>query len=199
MKNKAATYLLLTTMISLLVTGCSTTLQHGKIYAMPTADKGAMRMADTAKNMNARIGWGTLTIFAIPVAPVTVNGVPGMELMNQIKDAVEQAGYKVQMLNDLTAVAKAPVLSCQVHDFGFRNYTWLFPLVFNWGTIKLDVTITGEEGKVLWQKSYTGKAHGFYDFNPTVNKALTTILNELASDLANEQFSTKTSGVSRTE
>ena len=188
------TNLALAIAVCFLATGCSTTLQHGRIYTTPTADKGPLGVAERAQNMKDRIGWGTYTIFAIPVAPVTVNGEPDTELMNQIKDAVVQAGYQVKMVDSASSAGSMPVLSCKVQKFGFRNYTWLFPIVFNWGTIRLDVTITAPDGKVLWNKTYTGKAHGFYDFDSTVNKALTTILNELSNDLLNADFKNTTNG-----
>jgi len=185
MKNKIITNLALAIAVGFMATGCSTTLQHGKIYTTPMADKGPMGVADHAQNMKGHIGWGTFTVFAIPVAPVTINGEADTELMNQIKDAVVQAGYQVKMVDSTSSAGAMPVLSCKVQKFGFRNYTWLFPVVFNWGNIQLDVTITAPDGKVLWNKTYTGKGSGFYDFNPTVNKALTTILNELSNDLLN--------------
>jgi hypothetical protein len=192
MKNKLMTNLALAIVAGFLATGCSTTLQHGKINTTPTADKGPMGVAEHAQNMKDRIGWGTFTLFAIPVAPVTVNGDPDTELMNQIKDAVVQAGYQVKMVESASAAGAMPVLSCKVEKFGFRNYCWLFPLVFNWGTIALDVTITAPDGKVLWNKTYTGKANGFYSFESTVNDALTTILNELSNDLLNADFKSTT-------
>jgi uncharacterized protein YceK len=195
MKNKMMTGLALTIAVGFLVTGCSTTLQHGKIYTTPTANKGPMGVANHAQNMKDHIGWGTLTIFAIPVAPVTVNGEADTELMNQIKDAVVQAGYQVEMVDSASSAGSMPVLSCKVEKFGFRNYTWLFPIVFNWGTIRLDVTITAPDGTVLWNKTYTGKGNGFYDFNPTVNEALTTLLNELSNDLLNADFKNTTNGL----
>lgn len=174
--------------VGFLATGCSTTLQHGKINTTPTADKGSMEVVEHAENMKERIGWGTFTVFAIPVAPVTVNGEPDKELMNQIKDAVIQAGYRAQMVENANAAGEMPVLTCKVEKFGFRNYCWLFPLVFNWGTITLDTSVTAPDGKVLWHKTYTGKANGYYSFESTVNEALTTIVNELSSDLQNTSF-----------
>jgi hypothetical protein len=177
--------------LSFLATGCSTTLHHSKIYTTPMADKGQLGVAEQAQNMHDRIGWGTFTVFAIPVAPVTVSGNPDTELMNQVKDAVIHAGFQVKMVDPARPVPDLPVLSCKVDKFGFRNYTWFFPAVFNWGTITLDVTITAPDGKVLWNKTYTGHGSGFYDFDPTVTKALTAILNELSNDLLNADVKCK--------
>ena len=169
-------------------TGCSATLQHGALTTTPGADKGSLGVAGRAQNMSDHIGWGTFTVFAIPVAPVTVEGEADKELMNQIKDAVVQAGYQVQTVDNADAAGNLPVLSCKVEKFGFRNYTWLFPAVFNWGTIELQVTIAAPGGKVLWNKNYIGKGSGMYDFNTPVNSALTSILNELSGDLSKADF-----------
>jgi hypothetical protein len=175
-----------------LATGCSTTLQHGKINTNPMADKGSMGVTERAENMKDRIGWGTFTVFAIPVAPVTVNGEADKELMNQLKDAVEQAGYKATLVESANAAGGMPVLSCKVDKFSFRNYCWLFPLVLNWGTITLDTSVTAPDGKVLWHKTYTGKANGFYSFDSTVNEALTKVVNDLSSDLQQASFAITT-------
>jgi hypothetical protein len=192
MKNNTMTNLALAIAVVFLATGCSTTLQHGKIYTTPTADKGPMGVDEHAQNITHRIGWGTFTVFAIPIAPVTINGEADTALMTQIKDAVAQAGYQVKMVDSNSPAGSMPVLHCRVLGFGFRNYTWFLPFVFNWGNIELKVSITATNGDMLWNKTYTGKANGFYDFDPTVNKALTTILNELSSDLLNADLKNPT-------
>jgi len=188
MRNNIMLNLALTLAAGLLATGCATNLQHGTLNTPLGANKGPLGVIDHAQDMKNRIGWGTFTVFAIPVAPVTVNGVADKELMNQIKDAVAQAGYDVKMVDGPASAGSLPVLSCKVEKFSFRNYTWLFPAVFNWGTIKLDVAVTAPDGKVLWSKTYTGKGNGFYDFDTPVNNALTGILNELSADLSNADF-----------
>jgi hypothetical protein len=188
MKSKTMMNLALSLAVGLLATGCATNLQHGPLNTPLGAGKGPMGVTDHAQNMKNHIGWGTFTVFAIPVAPVTVNGEADKLLMDQIKDAVVQAGYDVKMVDSAGSAGSMPVLSCQVDKFSFRNYTWLFPAVFNWGTINLDVTITAPGGKVLWSKTYTGKGSGFYDFGTPVNNALTGILNDLSSDLSRADF-----------
>jgi len=186
--KKIMTSLLLAIVLGGLGTGCSTTLQHGAIYTKPMADKGPLGLAERAQNMDNHIGWGTFTVFAIPVAPVSVTGEADKELMDQVKDAVIAAGYQVQTADHGGTAGNLPVLSCRVKKFSFRNYTYFFPFVFNWGTIQLDVNITAPGGQVLWERSYTGKGSGMYDFNPTVNTALTTILNQLSGDLQKADF-----------
>jgi len=188
MKSKTIVSLFFATLTGIMATGCTATLHHGQIYTTPTADRGPMGVSQRAENVKSHIGWGTLTIFAIPVCPVTLNGQGDSEFMNQIRDAVEHAGYKVQMVDSAGSAGSLPVLSCKVEKFSFRNYTWLFPIVFNWGTIRMEATITAPDGHVLWSKTYTGKANGMYDFNPTVNSALDSILNQLSNDLSTVQL-----------
>lgn len=194
MKTRILTHLALLIIAGFLATGCSATLQHGPLVTTPGTDKGSLAVTGRAQNMNNRIGWGTFTVFAIPVAPVTLNGEGDVELMNQIKDAVVQAGYQVQTVDIGGAAANMPLLSCNVQKFGFRNYTYFFPLVFNWGTIQLQVSVTSPEGKVLWSKTYTGKGNGMYDFNTPVSNALTSILNELSRDLLKADFKSSANG-----
>jgi len=70
----------------------------------------------------------------------------------------------------------------------------IWAYVFNWGTIRLDMTITAPDGKVLWNKVYTGKGHGYYSYAPPIKEALTTILNDLSNDLLNADFKGTTNG-----
>jgi hypothetical protein len=188
MKTRTPFSLVILCLAAVVATGCTATLQHGKLDGGNSTPKGPLGVSSRAQNMKQRIGWGTFTLFAIPVAPVTVNGEPDKELMNQIKAAAEQSGYTVKVVDNLGEAGDTPVLTCAVETFKFRNYTWLFPLVFNWGTIKLDAAVQGPNGKTLWAKSYTGKGRGFYSFDPTVNEALTTILNQMIADLSSAEF-----------
>jgi hypothetical protein len=180
--------------MAVVATGCTTTLNHGKFNDTACAPKGPVGVSAHAEKMKHRIGWGTLTIFSIPVAPVTVNGEPDRELMNQFKAAVEHCGYQVKLVENPGDAAGLPVLSCSVKKFKFRNNTWLFPLVLNWGTVMVDVSVKGSDGAALWSKSYTGKASGFYSFNSTVNKALTVLLNDMIADLRSTNFKAATGG-----
>ena len=192
MKTKIITHLALAIAVGLLATGCATTLQHGALDTKPVPGKGALGVAARAQNMKDRIGWGTFTVFAIPVAPVTVTGEADTALMDQIKDAVTQAGYQVKIVDNPSSAGNMPVLTCNVEKFQFKNYTWLFPLVFNWGTIQLDVAVTAPGGNVLWSKTYSAKGNGMYDFNTPVNNALTAVLNQMSEDLSKADIKSTT-------
>ena len=46
--------------------------------------------------MPERPGWGTFTVFAIPIAPVHVSNGPGERIiMDKLKETLVQAGYRV--------------------------------------------------------------------------------------------------------
>ena len=175
--------------VAVLGSACSTTLEHGALNGTPSGAKGRLGVASHAENMPSPIGYGTFTVFAIPVAPVTVTGQPNVELMNQVKAAVEHSGYSVKLVENGEAPGM-PVLSCSVKKFAFKNYTYFFPIVFNWGGIELDVTVKSPGGAILWSKSYTASGSGAYSFNSTVNGTLTKVLNQMIADLSTANFKT---------
>jgi hypothetical protein len=172
-------------LLLLATAGCSVNLQHRPLDPV-TPVSGDLALQEKAQNMTHKAGWGTITLFAIPVARVTVNGQADEALAMQVKSALEHAGYSVQMVADASAAGGVPYLECEVNRFKFRNYTWLFPLVFNWGKVDMTVRLTSP-GQEPWEHRYVGKATGFYSFEKTVNKALTRVLNEMVGDLVARQ------------
>jgi hypothetical protein len=170
---------------------CSVTLRHGTLNSPTSPATGAMAIAADAANMKSKIGWGTFTIFAISVANVTVQGEASKELMIQIQDAVTEMGYESKIVVRPENSGDAPMLTCEVSRFKFKNYTWLFPFVFNWGSIIMYVTVKSPAGNILWTKSYSAKGRGTYSFNRPVSKALTLILNEMIKDMTTPDFQQK--------
>src|SRR5207249_3965044 len=133
--------LALLSLATALAAGCTTTLQHGRFNGTPPATKGSIGVSARAENMRSRIGWGTFTVFALPIAPVTVRGEPDKELVNQIRDALEHCGYDVKLVENQSAAPGLPLLTCNVREFAFKNYTYFFPIVFNWGTIQMEFVV----------------------------------------------------------
>ncbi len=163
--------------------GCSVNLGHNPLQPVSPPRTGDVLVTRSAPGMSNRIGWGTFTALAIPVARVTVNGKADEDLMLQIKSGLEHMGYSVRVVSDASEAGGLPVLTCQVNKFKFRNYTWFFPLVFNWGRIDVDMSLASAGQAPIWQKNIVGKARGFYSFEKTVNKALTRVLDQMIQEM----------------
>lgn len=138
--------------------------------------------------MSQRVGWGTITAFAIPIVSVTCNGSADRELMLQVKDALEHCGYDVRVVENASEAIGEYLLLCEVRRFNFRNYTYFFPLVLNWGNIQLDLIVNNPDGNLAYFNSYTARANGFYSFDKTVNLALTRLLDKVILDLSRIDF-----------
>lgn len=170
-------------MLLVVAVACSVNLQHGPLDPVGRLS-GDLALDRTAKNMSSKAGWGTITMFAIPVARVTVDGQADEALALQVKSALEHVGYRVTMVDDASGAAGLAYVECRVNRFKFRNYTWFFPLVWNWGKIDVTIRLTPPGGGPARERQYVGKAVGFYSFDRTVNKALTRLLNQIAADMA---------------
>jgi hypothetical protein len=170
--------------LCLTVAGCSVNLAHNPLAPVDQPKSGELLVAQTADGMSNRIGWGTFTAFAIPVARVTVNGKADEALMQEIKAGLEHLGYSVRVVPDAAQAGGLPVLTCKVNRFKFRNYTWFFPLVFNWGKIDVTMSLASAGGQPEWTSQIVGKAKGFYSFEKTVSKALTKVLDQMNGQLA---------------
>src|SRR5258707_15876380 len=105
--------------------GCTATLQHRQFAGTPAVPngKGPICVSARANNLPGRIGWGTFTVFAIPVAPVTISGQGDRDLMTQVKAAAEHCGYEVKLVENPAEAAGMPLLSCKVEEIAFKNYT----------------------------------------------------------------------------
>lgn len=174
--------------------GCAVNLEHRPLAPVEQLQGGEIAVERSAGGMSERIGWGTITAFAIPVARVTVNGKADEALMLQIKSGLEHLGYSVRVVADAAEAPDLPLLSCQVKRFKFRNYTWLFPLVFNWGKIDLTMSLASAGQQPIWRRDIAARAGGFYSFEKTVNKALTKVLDQMVRELASMQVQTAERG-----
>lgn len=180
--------------LSLFLIGCSVNLAHNPLQPVSQPRTGQVMVTRSAAGMSNSIGWGTITPFVIPVARVTVNGKADEDLMLQIKSGLEHMGYSVRVVADASEAPGLPVLTCQVNKFKFRNFTWLFPVVFNWGKIDVDMALAAPGHGPVWQKNIVGKASGFYSFEKTVNKALTRVLDQMIQDLSTTPATSVASG-----
>jgi hypothetical protein len=175
--------------VALIGSGCSVHLDPKVPSAMGAPREGSFGAESAARGMPSTVGHGTFTVFAIPVASVSISNGPGDRLvMDKVRETIAAAGYRVL---DASAgeVSGRPVLQCGVTRFSFRNYTWLVPLVFTWGGIELDLKLVDSTGGVRWHQTYAGKSTNLtYSFSRAVNSSMSQILEKLAQDVSSDAF-----------
>src|SRR5262245_45527862 len=111
----------------LLATGCSTIVPLSPRVLPPAASepRGQVAVAPTAEGVPATIGHGTISLFAIPVESIQLDGstAPG-QIMDGLRDALRSAGY-----SPVAPAAGRPIVSCRMQDAHFKNYTWFMPVI----------------------------------------------------------------------
>lgn len=183
----------LVALLSLGLGACSIArIEHYPLKQPSAVRSGEVLTGDsvTGKDFSDHVGWGTLTVFSIPVVPIFVNGQPAQDLMKSVQDALIQAGYTPRIVNN-GAKADGPVLMCEVKDFKFRNYTWFAPLIPTWGRVSLVAKLTAQDGTVLWKHTFTGKGGtlNFIDgYNIAARKSMTRLLNDMVVAFTNDAF-----------
>ena len=177
--------------IALLASGCSITPSHKELKRPATLAHGNVTTAASATGMpSGKVGWGRITLFAIPVAPVHVEGDASRDTMNFVRDALTTAGYTVSTAES-SVPASGPLLTVGIKQYKFNNYTWLAPLIFSWGRIELDATLRGTDDSVLWSKSYLGKGtsvHITQGFTNSAEKCMTRVLDQMVVDFGSPAF-----------
>ena len=183
--------------LALLASGCSITPMHKELDAPAHRVQGTVATAGTATGMPAgKVGWGRITLFAIPVAPVRVEGDASRETMNFVREALATAGYSVNTL-EAGARAPGPVLTVAIRQYKFNNYTWLAPLIFTWGRIELEATLKGSDNRDLWKKTYLGKGTSLnitQGFTGSASKCMTRVLNQMVADFTTPAFTAALGG-----
>ena len=179
--------------------GCTITMHHGKLTPPAQACSGTVKVAQKAtgtehqrKGASGRVGWGRFTIFAIPVVPIFMVGGDGnTQVVNQIKDAVTEAGYQVEMVEG-PGPGCGPVLVSKVDHLKYNNYTYIFPFVPTWGRMKLDVSLLGADQRILWNRQFEARATDwawFLNGYSRATKSCTTeILNNMISAFSSDEF-----------
>jgi hypothetical protein len=183
---------------ALLATGCAVTLDPSipkgglpsDVATVSDAASGVrptVSVSQAASGTPSPIGHGTISVFAIKVAPVNIaNGSGDQVLMDIFKRALQESGYQVA---DPKASEALPVVECTVQRFRFQNYTWFVPIVPTWGGIDLEVRVASRDGKTLWTKSYSGGSWNlWYSFNGAVNRAMEKILEQAVADFGSSSF-----------
>jgi hypothetical protein len=171
-----------------LVIGCSTTLQHGPFVGTTPASKGPLKVLAHARNTSQLLGWATIPWVSIPIVPVTTNGELDRELMGQVQAAMEHCGYEASLVENASAADGSFLVDCEVRRFSARNYTYVFPMVWNRSKMELNLIVYNSAGNVVFFNNYQKRAYGCYSFDKTVNLALTRVLNQAIPDLMTADF-----------
>jgi hypothetical protein len=171
--------------------GCSIALNHDELASPARTYSDPIAVSTRAEGINGRVGWGRITLFYIPCVPIHIQGDGNEKVMEQVRDALQQAGYRVNVVETTQAPAREPVLKCKVDTFWFNNYTWLVPFVPTWGDIDLTLSLERQGGQVAWQQSFHGhgfSANFFDGYSSAANKAMMEVLNQMVDAFASDEF-----------
>lgn len=177
-----------------LVSGCTINSIHHAGLDAPAYpnDGGDVALAEVASGLdNRRVGWGRLTPFAIPVAPVHVHGNPPADLMRVIEDALVVSGYSVTRPPEADAANGPPLMEARVDRYRFNNYTWFAPIIPTWGGIDVTLTMRGNDGTLLWRRRFeaNGATFNFFDgYNVSSRKAVTRMGQDMVGAFGRMEF-----------
>ncbi|MGH8550390.1 MAG: hypothetical protein ACRERU_17685 [Methylococcales bacterium] len=129
-----------------------------------------------------------MTVFAIPVVPINIEGDGNELVMQQIQDALKQVGYQVNF-TDSEKTANGPTLKCKVNEFSFSTYTWMFPIIPTWGNITLKTDLVNPSGEILWSQEFEGDGFTLNFFNgypSAAEPSMTEILDEMVKAFSSD-------------
>jgi hypothetical protein len=189
---------------ALALTGCvgifgeTIELHHDPLAAAQSGAGSVSLLKDVHdyRSDTSRIGRATITVFAITSGTVHASAPVPDELQKEILDALHGAGYEVNLVERLASpAAPTPVLQVDVTEFYFKNYNWLWPFVPTWGAVELLVQVHDPDGHPRLYQRLRAKGNSFCltghcAFDTATTKALTRVLNTLATDMGSEQFRT---------
>jgi len=165
-------------------------LRHEGIESVGDTKSGAIAVADSATGLTGgRIGWGRLSLFYIPVAPIHIRGDESVQMMNVVGDALLAAGYEVS--KESKEESQIPVLRCHVNKARFNNYTWLAPIVPTWGGVDVRLSLDSPDGHTLWSRQLDGGGvtFNFFDgYDVVARKAITKLANQMAEAFSGDDF-----------
>lgn len=174
----------------LIGSSCSVALKHAPLDKPSQTYSDEIGMKKRAEGLEGKVGWGRFTLFYIPIVPVHIEGDGGQVVMEQIRDALQQIGYRVTEVNSETT-PPGPFLKCKVEKFWFNNYTYFFPLVPTWGEIRLTLSLVSPDEKPLWSRGFSGEGstlNFFNGYSSAANKSMKKILNALVKEFSSEDF-----------
>lgn len=111
-----------------------------------------------------------------------------------MKQALESLGYQVTLVDSTHPVPNpSSILKVRINKFYFQNYNWIWPIVPTWGSIAPELTIQNPDGKVLYDKSFSGSGNSYCltgecAFGTATKEALTEVLNKIVEACSSEEF-----------
>jgi hypothetical protein len=182
-----------TLMVLMAVSGCSVALKPQPFTAPVQTYSDQIAVSRRAEGIDGKVGWGRFTVFYIPLIPIYIEGGDGNEqVMQQVGIALQQAGYKVSVVDGADPSLPAPLLKCKIEKFWFNNYTWFFPIVPTWGEVRLTLNLFSRDGgKLLWSHSFSGDASTFNftdGYSIAANKSMKIIVDDMVREFANADF-----------
>ena len=185
-------FLIIIVLSSLFGSGCSINqLTHEGLSPQAVKRSGTVVLADKAEGLNgSKVGWGRITLFAIPVVPIYIGGDESIQLMENIQEALTLAGYTAPPLG-ASPVNGGPVLHATVNRLRYSNYTWLVPFIPTWGGMSVTLSLVDKNGKVAWTREFTGKGFtmNFTDgYNIASRESMSEMLDAMVVAFISDDF-----------
>ncbi len=173
------------------LSGCSiTSLQHDVLEEPTEIRAGEVRVESQATGFTGgKVGWGRITLFSIPVAPVYIHSDEARDMMDIVSSALTTAGYSPEFAESADG---APLIKADVTRARFNNYTWLAPLMPTWGNVDVTLQLVSIGGEVLWEESVHGGGTSwsvFEGFNVAATKSMTELANNMVAAFTSQAFS----------
>lgn len=190
--NRKIAIIILVSIISLAGAGCSINqLTHEGLTAQAETRSGTVTVADKAEGLDGgKVGWGRITIFAIPVVPIYIQGDESVQLMENIQEALVLAGYSAVPAAS-TQDSQQLVLNATVNKKRYSNYTWLVPLVPTWGGMDVTLSLTNSSGDIVWSEGFKGNGFtmNFFDgYNVASKESMSEMLNAMTLAFISDDF-----------
>lgn len=173
------------------MSACTVVIKPNPIPGPDQPARGEITAASKVSGLpGSKVGWGRVTLFAIPVAPVYIQGDDAQLVMARVHAALSKAGYDVAVADGSAAVTGLQ-LQCHVPYFRFSNYTWLVPLVPTWGEVEMEVSLKNADGQTLWSRKFEGDGFtmNFTDgYSIAANESLDEIMPQLVAAFTEPEF-----------
>lgn len=170
-------------------------LQHTKAKPLESQRSGKITVDRKATGLSGgKVGWGRLSLFAIPVVPISIRGDESLHIMGSVRTALETAGYNVDKTSAYS-VLNAAHLRVHVTKLRFSNYTPFFPvpipLVPTWGIAKVELRLEDRDGAAIWQQEVIGRSSNlkFWDgYNAAARGVMNNLVKNMAKAFASDEF-----------